>query len=473
MFEGLFGNGSNSAVSALGLPPELVQQLNMDQAGNIGALLLAAGQPGQYGDRAKILAQLPEVLNGSQRQLLQYAQLVREAKQQELANKRADAQLSMQKEEWDLKKQEAARKLALQQKAQELYGSLFNTDGSSASTGSTTPTVPAVPDSMKTIPGSVAPSPTDPSLGGQVPAQASASPSVGSADQGKINVRGVMVTPGQLNTLKLMAARGDYDAVDKELLRIAGEEKFTTTKDENGNYISTSNNGRVYTQTTNQPGNKIIEEIGTKGGAALIDGRQKAVAARDMVTQSNDALQLLDQGIYSGPMGGAKLDMARWGSWLQEKAGIDPGSLKDDVARTQAFKAATGRMAINIAKQLGSGAGITDADREFALGIAGADINNLDEASVRKVLELGRKYGVETVNSYNQTADAVRGAVSPEQYKLIAPYTSRVQLPELYRSKPRDAAAKPGQQGTPGAIVTKTVGGKTYANDGTGWFEVK
>lgn len=59
------------------------------------------------------------------------------------------------------------------------------------------------------------------------------------------------------------------------------------------------------------------------------------------------------------------------------------------VAATETFQATTGKAVLAVARQLGSGSGITNADREFAQKIAGGEIS-LNQESIRRILQIER-----------------------------------------------------------------------------------
>jgi hypothetical protein len=90
----------------------------------------------------------------------------------------------------------------------------------------------------------------------------------------------------------------------------------------------------------------------------------------------------------SGTLGDARLAVA--------KALNLPGATE-----TQTYFSGIGRDVAEIIKAFGAGTGLSDADREFAKGIAGGDIK-LTAPAIRKILWLNANYNNQRINRYNQ-----------------------------------------------------------------------
>lgn len=149
------------------------------------------------------------------------------------------------------------------------------------------------------------------------------------------------------------------------------------------------------------PQEKAFEtELGKGQAKALIEGRQTATEAAEMLYTINNGKQLLDSGIVSGF--GAET-IVKFGQALK-RFGFDVGG--DAVTNSQAYAA---NMAMNVGKlikQFGAGTGLSDADREYAEKMAGGKIT-LDEAALRKILDLNERAAMNVVSLHNKRAEGI------------------------------------------------------------------
>lgn len=93
-----------------------------------------------------------------------------------------------------------------------------------------------------------------------------------------------------------------------------------------------------------------------------------------------EALTLLPN-VITGAGANARLQFDR------AKAALGDQEAAQRVAATETFQSTTGRAVLAVARQLGSGSGITNADREFAQKISGGEIS-LNEESIRRILQI-------------------------------------------------------------------------------------
>jgi hypothetical protein len=87
-------------------------------------------------------------------------------------------------------------------------------------------------------------------------------------------------------------------------------------------------------------------------------------------------------------------------------AGIDAG-YADASANSQAFAA---NMAANVGKlikQFGSGTGLSDADRKFAIEMAGGRVS-LDSKAIDKILDINEKAARNTITRHNKDVKGVK-----------------------------------------------------------------
>lgn len=160
-----------------------------------------------------------------------------------------------------------------------------------------------------------------------------------------------------------------------------------------------------------------------------LDTSQKAAeAARDEISAIHRSREQLDAagGILSGSLAEQRLKMVKFA----ELFGV-PNA--DKIANTEAFKTAIGGRVLALVKTLGVNP--SNGDRIFAEKMAGGSIE-LNEASIRKILEIGEKAARSKIDLHNTQAgkiiksnEALKGysdvytVEAPGQYK--APQTRR------------------------------------------------
>jgi hypothetical protein len=129
--------------------------------------------------------------------------------------------------------------------------------------------------------------------------------------------------------------------------------------------------------------------IATGGGEEIVKSREQASSALASINNIQSLLPLVSSPEFiSGTLGDARLAVA--------KALNLPGATE-----TQTYFSGIGRDVAEIIKAFGAGTGLSDADREFAKGIAGGDIK-LTAPAIRKILWLNANYNNQRINRYNQ-----------------------------------------------------------------------
>jgi plasmid stability protein len=190
-------------------------------------------------------------------------------------------------------------------------------------------------------------------------------------------------------------------------------------------------------------------DILTKSILPRLDKSQEtASAARDEINALHQARAQLDMpgGIVAGKFANEALTMKKIGSFF---------NLPDAaVANTESFKAAIGSRVLALVKGLGAGAGISNADRDFAAAMAGGNIT-LDEKSIRRILDIGEQAARVRIAQHGKT---VENAVSTTE--SLKPYKSNylVEAPGAYRKPeiPQAPASGSIQDGT--TAFNKTTG---------------
>lgn len=156
-----------------------------------------------------------------------------------------------------------------------------------------------------------------------------------------------------------------------------------------------------------------------------LDESQKAAqAARDEVTAIHRARDQLDAqgGIFTGTGADVRLKLAKAATLL----GV-PNS--DKIVNTEAFGAAIGARVLSLVKGLGAGAGISNADRDYAAGMAGGNIK-LDEGAIRRILEIGETAARSKIDQHNKlTTNTLKSAKALEDYGSVF----SVEAPGAYR----------------------------------------
>lgn len=182
------------------------------------------------------------------------------------------------------------------------------------------------------------------------------------------------------------------------------------------------------------------KELGQGVAKDLIARREVAASAVDQLAALGEAQKLLDGGIISGAGANWKLAFDKAVSGI----GLSDGSR---AANTEAFVSTIGRQTLGLVKALGSGSGISNADREFAEKIAGGNIE-LNEASIRKIVDISNRAANTAITRYN-------ASIQPFLADSATPGSIRAYLPidpgaPPMRSAPADdarsaASANPAQ----------------------------
>jgi len=139
--------------------------------------------------------------------------------------------------------------------------------------------------------------------------------------------------------------------------------------------------------------------MGSEYGKTVIKSFNDAEQAVASLFTIETGLDLLEQGINTGAF--AKTENAARA--ILNKVGL---TKDDSVGATQAYTATLGNLVGQIIKQFGAGTGLSDADREYALGIAGGNIN-FDEYALRKILDIQKRVQIAIINKHNTKAAAL------------------------------------------------------------------
>lgn len=176
--------------------------------------------------------------------------------------------------------------------------------------------------------------------------------------------------------------------------------------------------GRSVTNVINNIGPKGFTAANEAMGKNLVESQKSAMAAATSLQNIGEMKKLLNAGMITGT--GATY-LTNFGNALSK---IGFKEFEDPVANTQAYVGQTAKETAQIIKQFGSGAGLSDADREYALAAAGGKIT-MNEKAIRKVLQLNEKANNYVIKQHNKLADQAMS--KPESSELM--YDLRVQVP--------------------------------------------
>jgi len=188
----------------------------------------------------------------------------------------------------------------------------------------------------------------------------------------------------------------------------------------------------------------------------LEESQKTASAARDEIQAIHRSREQLDApgGIFNGAGADVRLKLAKVADFL----GV-PNT--DKIVNTEAFGAAIGARVLSLVKGLGAGAGISNADRDFAAGMAGGSIK-LDEKSIRKILDIGEGAARAKITMHNDSATKMI-----KSNDALKDYTDvmRVDAPGAYK-KPEAAAPS---SFTKGQIAVNPKTKQQLQFDGKAW----
>ena len=161
--------------------------------------------------------------------------------------------------------------------------------------------------------------------------------------------------------------------------------------------------GAASTTVNMPPQEKAFETgLGTGQSKQAIDSKIAAQGAATILDTNQTGRTILNSGAITGT--GANF-LVGFNNALKQ-AGIDAG-YADAAANSQAYAAAMGANVGQLIKQFGAGTGLSDADREFAMQMAGGKIT-LTEQALRKILDINDKAANRVIDTHNKTYGGVK-----------------------------------------------------------------
>jgi hypothetical protein len=189
------------------------------------------------------------------------------------------------------------------------------------------------------------------------------------------------------------------------------------------------------TATVDTAENAFAKQVGELAAKDIFERRTGAQQAAQSLQSSNDARSLLDSGVIAGF--GADYILGVGKALQQAGFNVDP----DPIANTEAFVATRAQEVGRIIQLFGAGTGLSDADRDFAQKAAAGQIS-MNEASIRKILDINDRAARNVITLYNKDA----AQVPKEQ----VPYSMIVEMPPV---------AMPQTNPAPSATPSPTGGG--------------
>lgn len=230
------------------------------------------------------------------------------------------------------------------------------------------------------------------------------------------------------------------DAIDSIQKRLQPTEEFK-------NYLAGKKDGESFPQWIDRK-DKNAQELSVLQHSIiprLEKSQETANSARtdlDAITAARAEVNA-DKGIFSGKLAEQKLQLAKFGTLF--------GFPDEQVANTEAFKAAIGSRVMGLVKGLGSGTSISNSDRVFAEKMSGGQIQ-LNDTSIRRILDIGQR----AANVHLQRHDVL---VS----RAVDANPALKQFEKVYRVEGGQAAAPQSESGG-----NLPVDGATATNPKTG-----
>lgn len=232
----------------------------------------------------------------------------------------------------------------------------------------------------------------------------------------------------------LAAATGVRNAEKPYIDAIDAIQKRLQPTDEYKNYLAGKKEGETFQQWMDRK-DKNAQELTVLQHSIvprLEKSQETAIGARTDMEAIQRAREEINasKGIFSGKFAEQRLQLAKLGSLF--------GFPREEIANTEAFKAAVGSRVMGLVKGLGSGTSISNSDRVFAEKMAGGQIE-LDENSLRRIFDIGERAAKVRLQQHDTL---VNGAVAANP--------ALKQFEKVYRIEP-SAAPTQAQAPAPGA----------------------
>lgn len=157
----------------------------------------------------------------------------------------------------------------------------------------------------------------------------------------------------------------------------------------------------------------LEKRLGREEAIRITDLKEDANKSGETIKLVDRALEILDEGIFSGSLGKQKLALAKFGKAFGVPVDVDK------IVNTETYKSLLGNVTGQIITLFGSGTGLSDKDAERAEQIAQADIS-VDPESLRKGLMELRRLQRNTIDNFNQNMiDVKAGREASDPFGLV------------------------------------------------------
>lgn len=387
-----------------GVPQQFVRDSAINALGQIGGLLMAAGQPVDPAVRAQMLAQIGGVGSAMGTDIYKAAQsrLMGAQYQQQMADMEA------------------------QKRFQQMFEAARKGVGGPAAPGAATPgaTVPGVATPGTTVPGAVAPRVTGglQGLTAQEIAYLDTLPTTKMKQEAYTTLMQQKLTkPSTEQEIPLTAEERAANNIPE------GQPAFKKVRNlPDGTQAITGYN----IPNIQRPESALNAPMFKMATDRLTEGQAAASAAANTLRSNETMLKLLNEGALTGALAPAQLQGAQYISALQDVLGIESSErLTNIISKTQAFESEVGRKVLSMVKDLGPNP--SNADREYANKIAAGDIK-LNAESIRKVIEISNRAEQRKIESYNKLVKGFRESegLNAQQRKILEPFLQPVEPPK-------------------------------------------
>lgn len=150
---------------------------------------------------------------------------------------------------------------------------------------------------------------------------------------------------------------------------------------------------------------KFAEEMAKADVTSITESEKAAKEAASVINTIQQGRSLLDEGVISGFGADFKLGFAK-----AAKALNLTDTYGNKIENTESYAANMAKNVGLLIKQFGAGTGLSNADREYAERMAGGQIS-LDEASMRKILDISERAARNVVTAHNEMVKGVESRV--------------------------------------------------------------
>lgn len=235
-----------------------------------------------------------------------------------------------------------------------------------------------------------------------------------------VNNQIVSGIPGQAGSYKPVGDfRDTFQAPGQVAVGAEGKPIFGQTEKTTGKVTFAPAGTNVTVDTGAKAGQAFAKQLGEKRADILTKSYEKAQEASNSLQALNAAAEDFDKGIKSGAPAEIALGLSKWGKAL----GL--GEADPAIANTEAFRANMAQQVLSSVKALGSGTGISNADRDYAEKAAGGAIT-LDDQAMYRLMNIARASAANALISHHSLLEKnmnASGAVPEDIETFRVPFS--------------------------------------------------